>query len=81
MHGISRRAMAGTLGRARWRTVGAALAAGIAGPALMVIPAMAQTGNQAPVANNDAYAIVQNIATPLAVLGNDTDPESDTLNI
>lgn len=81
MHDISPRAFAGTLGRARWRTVGAALAAGLAGSALVAIPAMAQTGNTAPVANDDTYAIVQNTATVLAVLGNDTDADGDTLSI
>ena len=81
MHANSPRAFAAILDHARWRTVGVAVAAGIAGSALIVIPALAQTGNQPPVANDDSYAIVQNSATPLAVLANDTDPESDTLTI
>jgi len=81
VHATSPRAFAAILDHARWRTVGVAVAAGIAGSALIVIPAMAQTGNQPPVANDDTYAIVQNTATPLAVLTNDTDPESDTLTI
>ncbi|MDA0301799.1 MAG: cadherin-like domain-containing protein [Chloroflexi bacterium] len=42
---------------------------------------MAQTANQAPVANDDTYAVIQNIATVLAVLGNDTDPDGDTLTV
>ena len=63
------------------RMIAAVAAAGIIGPALFSIPALAQVGNQAPVAADDSYAIIQNTATVLAVLGNDTDPDGDTLSI
>lgn len=48
---------------------------------MLVVPALAQTGNQSPVAVDDTYAIVKDIATVLTVLGNDTDPNGDTLSI
>lgn len=81
MHAFPPRVLAGTLTPARWRAAGVAIAAGIAASTLVLIPAMAQTANQAPVANDDTYAVVQNTATVLAVLGNDTDADGDTLTV
>ncbi len=66
----------------RWQAMGVAVAGGVLGPALFVIPALANNGaNDAPVANADTFTISQNIAQTLAVLANDTDPNGDTLSI
>jgi len=80
MHEFNSRALAHTLSNSRWRAAGAAVAIGVAGPALFIVPAFATT-DQVPVGNDDTYAIVQNAPTVLNVLGNDTDSEGDALAI
>lgn len=63
----------------RW-TLGVAVAGGLLGPALFLLPALANNEGT-PVATADTFAVSQDVARTLPVLMNDTDPDGDVLSI
>ncbi|MDA0301798.1 MAG: cadherin-like domain-containing protein [Chloroflexi bacterium] len=66
---------------ARWCLAAIVIAASLGALALVPLPAAAQTVNEPPVAEDDAYSVDAGTTTELDVLANDSDPDGDTLTI